>query len=585
MKPLLLLAVSVLAGFSSAQNFKGHKADFSPLTQTRFKDIQGVQEFTGRLIVRPFQIDAWKRMGVAAKGAQVNRTSARQRIGDITVGYIAPIDCYIVRVPQGSHEQLLAKDLMTTGLYEYVSPDYRVFPTHTPNDILFGSQWSHMNNDSTEAWDICRGNADLIVAVTDTGVHVTHEDLAATRVPGANSATATTLGDVKTEAVHGVSWIKDLNGHGTHCTGIADAIADNNKGVAGVNIEGTRHLMVRVSDFSGGGSTFSALSLGALWAASNGCRVVSTSYSAVQQPIVGTTGTTIKNTYNGVYCYAAGNDGGTYGATVDWPDVTIVGSIDSTNTIANTSARGQFIDVMAPGVSILSTVWNNDANIASYGNLSGTSMATPFVAGLATLILAQNPNYTAQRVEDIIYRSCQSLGTPGTYGWGRVNLWNAMGRKANSMTIAPGFLVSGVLADLYRIEGDQVVVRPGIVPNVATPPIQVETVHNVPAYANNNFGEIDIMTKTNLVGATGAVSQRVMIYNNATASYETVATGPVNGNFFEAVKTVDNTNFANYIVGGTVKVKVQVFLAGSVSNSNWSVGFDQINVRTLRSTE
>jgi subtilisin family serine protease len=559
--------------------------DFVPLNQVRFVEKQGVLEFTGRMHVRPLQREFYRRLGLSDFTAQAQHVAAEGKIAGFTIGVIEPIDVYIVTIPKGFNENTLAKELMSTGLYEYVEPDYMAYPVFTPNDPLLGSQWSHTNNNSTEAWDICRGNAALTVGITDTGVHVAHEDLTGNRVSGANSATATNIGNVLTEAVNGVAIVKDLNGHGTHCTGIAAAMGNNAKGVCGANIDGTRHLMVRVSNSSGGGSSFTALSVGAMWAAANGCRVVSTSYTGVQQSVMGTTGTTIKNTYNAVWCYAAGNDGGTYGAAVDWPDVTIVGSIMSNNAISGFSARGEFIDVMAPGSGILSTWWSNDAVINSYATLDGTSMATPFAAGVATMILAENPGYTAQRVEDILYRTCINNGAAATQGWGRVNLWNAMGRKANSMNIGPGFLVSGVLADLFRIEGNTVVVRPGLVANLSTPPIQVETVHNVPAYANNNFGEIDIMTKASLVGATGVVNQRLQIFNFTSGLYENVAVGPVNGNFFEGVKAVNAGNFANYISGGTVKVKVQAFLAGPVSNANWRVGFDQINVRVLRATQ
>ncbi|MEO8557191.1 MAG: S8 family serine peptidase [Actinomycetota bacterium] len=568
-----------------AQSFKGQKMDFVPLNRLSFTEKKGVQEFTGTMIARPLQLSAYRRQGLSDFTAQAGHIAAEAQIGDLTQSRIAEIDCYVIRVPAGMTENSLARTLMATGLFEYVEPNYRVFPAFVPNDTLLGSQWSHSNNSSTEGWDICRGNASLIVALTDTGVHLTHEDLAGNRAPGANSATAADVASVKTEGAFGSGVVKDLNGHGSHTTGIAAAIGDNAKGVCGVNIAGTRHLMVRVSDSAGGGSTLNALSIGALWAAQNGCRVISTSYTGVQNSIMGTTGTTIKNTWNALWCYAAGNDGGTYGTSVDWPDVTIVGSIMSNNAISGFSARGDFIDVMAPGSGILSTYWNNDAVNNTYATLDGTSMATPFAAGLATLILAENPNYSAQRVEDILYKSSINNGAVNVQGWGRVNLWNAVGRKANSFVVGPGFLVSGGLTDLYRIEGSNLIARPGIVPNVFMAPIQVTTVHNVPAYASNNYGEIDIMTQVALVGSTGSVTQRLMIFNNSTGLYETVTTGPVNGTFLEGTFPVNAGNFANYIVGGTVKVKVEVFQSGPLTSPNWQASFDQINVRTLRATQ
>ena len=145
-------------------------------------------------------------------------------------------------------ENMMARDLMKTGLYEYVEPNFMAYPTFTPNDALLGTQWSHTNSSATEAWDICRGNNGIIITLTDTGIHVTHQDITgANRVSGANSAVATNTSNVKLESILGIAIVKDLHGHGTHVTGIAAANSNNGVGIAGVNIDGTRHRMVRVS--------------------------------------------------------------------------------------------------------------------------------------------------------------------------------------------------------------------------------------------------------------------------------------------------------------------------------------------------
>lgn len=591
MKNLSLLALAALAGTSMAQNFKGYQMDFVPANKTQFKEVKGVMEFTGRMHARPNQVVTWQRMGLTEFGAQMKREAAVAKIQDIEAGYIEPIDVYIINVPKGMNENQLAKQLMKTGLYEYVEPDYMVYPQFTPNDPSLGSQWSHTNNNSTNAWDICRGNSAVKIGITDTGVHCGttgangHEDLKTRRVLGGNSATATTLANVKTEAALGSSIVKDLNGHGTHCTGIAAATGNNGLGIAGVSLEGISHMMCRVSDSSGGGSSFTALTLGALYCASQGARVVSTSYSGFSQSVIGTTGTTMKNTYNAVWCYAAGNDGGTYGAAFDWPDVTIVAAIDSGSNLAGFSARGVAIDLSAPGVTIFSTWWSSDTVVNTYANLDGTSMATPYAAGVASMILAVNPGYTAQRVQDILYKSCnlQAAGSAST-GWGRVNLWNAMGRKANTVTLDTGQVVSGVVADLWRIEGNELVVKPFIVANSSIPPVQVVTEHDATVYSANNYSEIAIMTKCRLIGASGAMTQNLQIWNFTSGAWENVGSGSVSNTFFEAVKTVNSGNVTNYISAGKIRSRVQ-FVPGPLSNANWSIGIDQINQRALRATE
>lgn len=583
MKRLALISLAAVSALSWGQSYS--KAGIVPRNVVDFVEKPGSMEFTGRLIARPLQKQAYARLGVSEATAAFNHTLAESQLADLAIGHINEIDCFIVKVPQGETENTLAKRLMQTGLFEYVEPDYRVFPAFVPNDPQLPNQWSHANNQSTNAWDICWGNSAVTVAVTDTGVHVTHEDLVTPRLPGANSATAVDTNTVKTEAVDGVQWIKDLHGHGTHTSGIVAAAGNNSKGVCGVTIADTKEFMVRVSDNAGGGSSLSALSIGALWAAQHGARIVSTSYTGVQNAIMGTTGTTIKNDYNALWFYAAGNDGGNYGSAYDWPDVMIVGSIDSNSQRSSFSAYGVFTDVFAPGGDILSTYWTNDTVTNLYGNMSGTSMATPFAAGVGAMVLAENPAYSAQRVQDIVTRSSITMNSAANYGWGRVNLWNAMGRIPNNVKIDLGQFVSGGLSSMNRADGNSYVVQKAFVPAFTSPKIQVVTEHNVPAYASNNYGEIDVLNKLSMSTTNSSFTQYVQLYNFSTSSYETIGNSVVTGNPYEAVKTVNSNNFANYIQNGIVRTRTQIFQTGFVPVANYSANFDQVTVRTLRATE
>lgn len=578
--PILALAVCSALGWSQSRA----PMAFAPRNTITFVERPGVMEFTGKMIARPLQVSAWARMGVSPATAEFQHASAEASIGDLIVGHIKETDCYIIKVPTGDTENTLAKSLMATGLFEYVEPDYRVFPAFVPNDPQLTNQWSHSDNQSVNAWDICRGNSAVTIAVTDTGVHVTHEDLIAPRLPGANSASAVDITDVKTEVVDGVSWIKDLNGHGTHTSGIAAASGNNGLGVCGVNISGTKEFMVRVSDSGGGGASLSALQLGALWSAQHGARIVSTSYTGVQNSSIGTTGTTLKNNYNTLWFYAAGNDGGNYGSAFDWPDVVIVGSIDQNDQRSGFSAYGVFTDVFAPGGNILSTYWTSDAINNIYAFQSGTSMATPFAAGLGALVLSENPSYSAQRIEDIVTRSSITMNDSAFYGWGRVNLWNAMGRVPNSIQTSLGLVTSGGLSDLYRVDGSSLVIQKAFVPSVGSPKVQFVTEHNVPAYTGNNYGEIDILATVSVNTTMTSFTQQYQLFNFTTGQFETVGSGPVNGTVFEVDKTVNASNYANYIQGGKVRVRTQLFQTGFVAASSYQANYDQVVVRTLRAT-
>ncbi len=563
---LSVLALLAVAGVATAQT--------GAVSSIKFVEIPGQMEFTGRLIVKPATYETLRRLGYNDIAIEAKRRAAEVGVAAMTVSYIPVLDYYVLQIPAGYNETTLGRELQKSGNYEIVEPDYRVFPQFTPNDPSLGQQWSVTNNQATNAWDIFRGNAGVTIAITDTGVHKTHEDF---NIPTSRFVNGFNALTNQTEAAGG--FVGDTNGHGTHCAGIAAATGDNGRGVTGVNIEGTKIMSVKIDN--GGGTSYSVLTNGALWAAQNGARIVSTSYSGVQSTIIRDTGTTIRNTYNALWFYAAGNDGGTYGAANDWANVTIVGSISSNNSLSGFSARGEFIDVMAPGDNIFSTIWTSNSNNASYAFLTGTSMACPYAAGVAGAILGMNPNLAAGRVEDILERTSISFNAPATVGWGRVNFWNAMGRVANSFTLFRGTAQGGALADLYRVDGGALRVGKGITVNAGEAPVQVVTEHNVATFAN--YSEINVMN-TARVNTSGAIRRRVQLFNFATNQYDTLGETGI-GTSYGVQDVSATTNPTNYISGGIVRVRTQVFTTGPVSLNNWIADFDQINVRTLKATQ
>jgi thermitase len=558
-------------------------------TVVNFVEQPGYMEFTGEMLVRPLQREALQRLGLGPVAIEAQREAAAMKLADMTIGYSESIDLYTIKVPAGMTENRLARELMSTGLYEYAEPNWRVFPQAVPNDPNFGSQYSHGTGAggsfSANAWDIFLGNPNIIVGITDTGVHVTHVDLQ-NRVLGANSVQSTAWNTgTRTEADFGTSIVKDLNGHGTHCTGIAAANTNNGLLVAGVAGWGglSKHVMVRVSDSSGGSSTINALIYGAEWAVRGaGARVVSTSYSGYNSAAVQTMGANLKNNFNVLYCWAAGNTGAQT-ATTDHPDVTVVGATNAAGTRASFSAWGVGIDVMAPGDNILSTIWVSDSNNTSLGTLAGTSMASPFAAGIGAVVAGVNPNYSGARLEQILYRSCRTMGNPAENGWGRVSHWNAMGRVANTFSLFRGVLLGGNVNSLYRVDSDTLNVGKGIVTSATEPPVQIVTEHNVPSEFGSNIGEIAVQV-TARVNTSGAMQQRVQLWNFSTGAYDDVAQTSIGTsfNFFEAVRT---TGLSNYISGGIVRARTQIFANGPVAINNWQALVDQINVRVLRATE
>jgi hypothetical protein len=151
--------------------------------------------------------------------------------------------------------------------------------------------------------------------------------------------------------------------------GCVGAIGNNNNQVAGTMWDASL-LPIRCTNSSGGGAYLSDLTHGATWAAQNGAGSVSVSYSGVESSSVGTTGTTLKNSYDCLMVWAAGNSSYSLSSSTDWSDVIIVSATDSGNNKASWSNYGKPIDVAAPGVSVLTT-----SNGGGTQSVSGTSFS------------------------------------------------------------------------------------------------------------------------------------------------------------------------------------------------------------------
>lgn len=366
-----------------------------------FKQTRGVKEFTGELIVRPI---------VRAFGPQATAIYAQATafIQPNTLRYSSRYDYFIVRVPKGKTESSYATELLATGFYEYAEPNYRVFPLFTPNDPSLGIQWHHGMIESELAWDISQGEPNLIYSCSDTGVFTAHQDFAGKIVSGFNSVSGLP------QAIGGA--INDLNGHGTHVAGCSAELGNN--GLFGSGPASKVKIMpVRVSDLSNGNASFEDIQEGLGWAAENGAKVVSASYSGVDAASNETAGAYIRS-LGSVMLYAAGNDNRNLNG-FDHPNVIVVGSSNEGDNKSSFSAFGQGVDIFAPGSNIFSTLRNG-----GFGALSGTSMATPVAAGVLSLIFSVNPDLTPVQAEKILSLSCQDWGAIGedtANGWGRIN--------------------------------------------------------------------------------------------------------------------------------------------------------------------
>ncbi len=346
------------------------------------------------------------------------------------VNYVSQTDEYIVKVPIGLTETLYAKSLMATGDYQYVEPNWRVFPNRVPNDPRYAQQWHHPVIGSPLAWNLWTGSSTRTIAFCDTGIKTSHEDLKDLRVPGYNAV------DKITESAGGQ--IEDINGHGTHVSGCGAAHGNNGVGVSGVGWN-FKVMHCRVSNSPGGGAAVSDLMDGARWAIENGAKTASVSYSGVDSPVIGTTGTYIKS-IGGLMLYAAGNDNRDL-TGFRHADTIVVGASNEADGKAGFSAYGRGCTLFAPGTNILSTTMDG-----GYGGASGTSMAAPVANGVLATIWSVNPDLTPNEVSDIFFSTCDNIGPSATFGYGRVNVYK--GVNLALATLAKDAEVTGV-ASVY----------------------------------------------------------------------------------------------------------------------------------------
>ena len=291
--------------------------------------------------------------------------------------------------------------------FEFAEPDFIYPPALTPNDPYYSSEWHLPKIQASQAWDITTGSSSVVIAILDSGVEVSHPDLAGLLVPGWNfySNNADT---------------SDVTGHGTPVAGAAAAEGNNSQGVTGVSW-GCRIMPIRISDTNGYAS-LSTIASGLTWAADQGARVANISYRASSGSTI-TSAAQYFQSKGGVVAVSSGNNG-TFDSSTNNPYILTVGATDENDTVATFSNTGNNLDLVAPGVNIMTT-----ASGGTYGSGTGTSFSAPVVAGVAALVVSANPALTGAQIQEIVVSSADDLGVPGwdaTSGWGRLNASRAV---------------------------------------------------------------------------------------------------------------------------------------------------------------
>jgi subtilisin family serine protease len=354
------------------------------------------------------------RTAIAAKGLRVSRSLYGNHGA-------------VVEVPESIDADSLRLSLASVPGVSIAAEERQIIrPLWTPNDPRYSSQWAYSRIQGESAWDIERGQSFVTVGIIDTGVDLAHPEL----TPALDLTR-------DYDFVNGDDEANDQNGHGTHVAGIVAAASDNSTGVAGT-ASGVRVVPIKViGRYTGSNTDFID---GLYYAADLGVDVVNMSLGTTASDL-GASGIALMQqavdyaySKGVVLVGAAGNDGD---PAVYYPaacnHVIAVSATGPTDVMATYSNYGSAIDIAAPGggstssTGIYSTY--TTAGLHTYSYMNGTSMASPFVAATAALLISHVPAATNAEVESALLSSARDLGDVGwdsKYGYGLLQMRGAL---------------------------------------------------------------------------------------------------------------------------------------------------------------
>ncbi len=458
---VLILSVVAVAGGESRQNggrryapgeiivkFRG-----SPVSTSAASDSNDTETVSRLLSGKTLATAGWRVQGIrpmagrvrrqGEDGVQKNRWKRFIRQGRRQMGSASPDVSRVYRVDLSNSDQASLDDALRTYRampeVEYAELNLAISACTTPDDPLLASQWAIGKIRAAVAWDTCVGTSTPIVAVIDSGVDLAHRDLKENlwfndaELKG--TAGVDDDGNGYIDDVNGYNFVyrtnnpQDDHGHGTHLAGVIAAAGNNGMDIAGVCWR-ARIMPLKILDSEGNGDT-AAAAAAIYYAVANGADVINASWGGPDASQVLADAIAYAEQQGVIVVVAAGNEGSdTPFYPAYYSTVISVAATTSTDRRASFSNYGDWVDIAAPGYAILSLraadTSQGTPRDAFTTMLSGTSVATPHVAGACVLLLAADPFLTCDEVRQIITTSGDSISTGIVSSNQRLNVSGAM---------------------------------------------------------------------------------------------------------------------------------------------------------------
>ncbi len=333
---------------------------------------------------------------------------------------------YLFKLPDNKSVIETVDTYNQSKLISWAEPNYIMELSAKPNDSLYDQQWGNRNVNLEPAWDIIDNKKRIKIAVIDSGIISNHEDLTAN----------INLNDGKDFIDNDFDPIDESSNysHGTHVSGIIGAVSNNNTGIAGVN-SNVEIIPIRIFDANGYTQSTSDIAEAINYAVQKNVDIINMSFGGSNSL---TMYEPIKTAHEKgiVLVAAAGNNGPDIYYPAKFPETIAVGATDIDNNITYYSNTGSELDLVAPGGGgngILSTsgYYKNEIEYTDkYVLMEGTSMATPYVSGIASLLLSQGVR--PSDLKNRLTSTAVDLLPPGkdrTYGYGLVDAYGALINK------------------------------------------------------------------------------------------------------------------------------------------------------------